>query len=176
MADNNQQDTNLEQDVAETADKAEESSEKELSEQEKIENELEDKNNQLLRLAAEYDNFRKRSQKERECAYNDAKSMVLSELLPILDNIDRAKEISDITSEDYKKGIDMTFKQIDEIFEKMEVESFGEPKEQFDPNIHNAVMHIDDENYGENEITDVFVKGYKMGDKVLRPAMVKVAN
>jgi len=146
------------------------------TQEEKLQKELDEKNEQYLRLAAEYDNFRKRSQKEREGVFSDAKSMVLAELLPVLDNFDRANEITDVSSEDYKKGIEMTFTQLVELFSKLGVESFGAPNDQFDPNIHNAVMHIEDENFGDNTITEVFVKGYKMGDKVLRPAMVKVAN
>lgn len=176
MAENNQQDINLEEDVAQEVQDETSSNETEVTLEEKLHNELADKNNQLLRLAAEYDNFRKRSQKEREDAYSSAKASVITELLPVLDNIDRANEITDVTSEDYKKGIDMTFNQIADVFTKLSVESFGEPKDQFDPNIHNAVMHVEDENFGENEVTDVFVKGYKMGERILRPAMVKVAN
>ncbi len=142
----------------------------------KLQKELNDLNDKYLRLAAEYDNFRKRSQKERETVFSDAKSSVLTELLPVIDNYDRANEITDTTLEEYKKGIDMTFSQLLQTFEKLGVESFGVPNDKFDPNIHNAVMHIEDDNFEENTITDVFVKGYKMGDKILRPAMVKVAN
>lgn len=148
----------------------------EISEEERLSQELLEKNEQLLRLAAEYENFRKRSQKEKESAFSDAKLMVVVELLPVLDNIDRAREIGDVTLEEYKKGIDMTFSQMDGILEKLCIESFGSPNDKFDPNQHSAVMHIKDENFDENVIADVFVKGYKMGEKILRPAMVKVAN
>ncbi|NCC87749.1 MAG: nucleotide exchange factor GrpE [Clostridia bacterium] len=146
------------------------------TQEEKLQKELDENKDKYLRLAAEYDNFRKRSQKERETLYSDAKAMVIAEFLPVLDNFNRANEITDVVSEDYKKGIDMTFAQLVELFSKFGVESFGELDEQFDPNIHNAVMHMDDESFGENTITEVFMKGYKMGGKVLRPAMVKVAN
>ena len=148
----------------------------EQNQEQELKKQLDEANDKYLRLAAEYDNFRKRSQKERESVYSDAKASVLAELLPVLDNFDRANEIEDTISEEYKKGIDMTYSQLIQIFEKLGVECFGVPNDQFDPNIHNAVMHVEDENFAENSITDVFVKGYKIGDKILRPAMVKVAN
>ncbi len=147
-----------------------------LTVEEELQKELDEKNEQYLRLAAEYDNFRKRSQKEKECIYSDARAMVIAEILPVLDNYDRASENVDSSTEDYKKGVDMIFSQFIEILEKMDVESFGKPNDEFDPNIHNAVMHIEDDNFGENSIAEVFLKGYKIGDKILRPAMVKVAN
>lgn len=141
-----------------------------------LEAELAETKERLLRTLAEYDNFRKRSQKEKEQAYGDSKASVLSELLPVLDNFERAANNSDAPAEDYKKGIDMIFNQFSEVFKKLGVEAFGEKGEQFDPNIHNAVMHSDDENEPENTITDVFTKGYKMGDRIIRAAIVKVVN
>lgn len=172
-----EKDIGLKKDSTQTSKSEVKAEEKvEITLEEKLQNEVDETKNQLLRVAAEYENFRKRSQKEKESTFTNAKAMVITELLPVLDNIDRAKENSDVGSEDYKKGIDMTFKQIEDVFEKLKVESFGEPKDKFDPNIHSAVMHVEDENFGENEITDVFQKGYKLGEKVLRPAMVKVAN
>ena len=92
------------------------------------------------------------------------------------DNFDRIFANPDITFEDYKKGVEMTFKQFENVFKDLKVEPFGEEGEEFDPNFHNAVMHSEDENLGENVITNVFAKGYKIGDKVIRPAMVAVAN
>lgn len=153
-----------------------ETQEKEVSDLEKTEAQLKEANDKFLRTLAEYDNYRKRSQKEKEQAYNDSKASVLSELLPVMDNFDRAASNKDASEEDYKKGIDMIFNQFNDIFKKMGVEPFGEKGEQFDPNIHNAVMHIDDENEEDNVIVDVFTKGYKLGERVLRPAIVKVAN
>lgn len=137
---------------------------------------LKEANEKFLRTLAEYDNYRKRSQKEKEQAYGDAKASVLSELLPVIDNFDRAASNSEASFEDYKKGIDMIFSQFTDILAKAGVEAFGEKGDSFDPNIHNAVMHIEDENEEENTVTDVFSKGYKLGERILRPAIVKVAN
>ena len=134
------------------------------------------KRDQLLRMAAEYDNFRKRSQREKDALYGDCKSSVIKELLPVIDNFDRIFANPDAGFEDYKKGVEMTFKQFTETFKKLGVEAFGEVGEEFDPNIHNAVMHTEDESLGENVITNVLAKGYRLGDKIIRPAMVAVAN
>lgn len=149
---------------------------KEESNEEKLQKELAEKSDQLLRIAAEYDNFRKRSQREKDALYIDCKASVIKELLPVADDFDRIFANPDITFEDYKKGVEMTFKQFENVFKDLKVESFGEEGEEFDPNFHNAVMHSEDENLGENVITNVFAKGYKIGDKVIRPAMVSVAN
>ena len=161
---------------AEKTDNVEIEVEKEVSEAESLASQLKDVNDRLLRTLAEYDNFRKRSQKEKEAAYSDSKALVLAELLPVMDNFERAAENKNASPEDYMKGIDMIYNQFSEVFKKLGVESFGEKGDSFDPNLHNAVMHEDDENEKENVITDVFSKGYKLGDKILRPAMVKVAN
>ena len=150
--------------------------EKKESNEEKLQKELAEKSDQLLRIAAEYDSFRKRSQREKDALYVDCKASVIKELLPVADNFDRIFANPDITFEDYKKGVEMTFKQFENVFKDLKVESFGEEGEEFDPNFHNAVMHSEDENLGENVITNVFAKGYKIGDKVIRPAMVAVAN
>lgn len=141
-----------------------------------MQKELDAQKDQYLRLAAEYDNFRKRSQREREAAFNDSKAAVLTEILPVIDNFERAAQNKEASYEDFQKGIDMTFQQLMEIFTKLGAEPFGEAGEPFDPNIHNAVMHVEDEALDENVVTDVFSKGYKLGDRVLRHAMVKVAN
>lgn len=129
-----------------------------------------------IRTLAEYDNYRKRTAKEKEGTYNDAKAMCMTELLPVLDNFDRALSVESSDAESYKKGVEMIHTSFCEILKKLGVEAFGEAGEQFDPNFHNGVMHIEDENFGENVIAQVFSKGYKIGDKVLRPAMVQVAN
>lgn len=149
---------------------------KEPTEEEKMQAQLSEANDKFLRTLAEYDNYRKRSQKEKEQAYGDSKAAVLSEFLPVLDNFDRAANNKEASLEDYQKGIDMIFTQFNDIFKKLGVEAFGEKGEDFDPNFHQAVMHIDDENEKDNVIVDVFTKGYKMGDRILRPAIVKVAN
>lgn len=165
-----------EEDKKENKEVKEEKKTKEESSEEKLQKQLAEKSDQLLRIAAEYDNFRKRSQREKDALYVDCKASVIKELLPVADNFDRIFANPDITFEDYKKGVEMTFKQFETVFKDLKVESFGEEGEEFDPNFHNAVMHSEDENLGENVITNVFAKGYKIGDKVIRPAMVAVAN
>lgn len=149
---------------------------KETSETEALQAQLNEANEKFLRTLAEYDNYRKRSIKEKEQAYGDSKAAVLTELLPVLDNFERAASNKEASLEDYQKGIDMIFNQFNDILKKAGVEAFGEKGDEFDPNIHSAVMHIDDENEKENVIVDVFSKGYKLGDRVLRAAVVKVAN
>ncbi len=129
-----------------------------------------------IRTLAEYDNYRKRSTKEKEGIYTDAKAMCLSELLGVVDNFERALAVSDSDFESYKKGTEMIYTSLMEVFKKLGVETFGEAGEEFDPNFHNGVMHIDDPELAENVIAEVFVKGYRFGDRVLRPATVKVAN
>ncbi len=129
-----------------------------------------------IRTLAEYDNFRKRSAREKESTWLEAKASCLGELLPILDNFDRALGVTDSDFESYKKGVEMIYQGLTETLRKLGVEAFGEEGDEFDPNFHSAVMHIDDESLGENVLAQVFSKGYKIGDKVLRPAMVKVAN
>ena len=129
-----------------------------------------------LRLAADYDNFRKRSQKEKQDIYTNSKADVIKELLPILDNIDRAEENKEASFEDYKKGIDLIFAQFAQLLEKTGVESFGARGDEFDPNIHNAVMTVEDDTLGENTVAQVFTKGYKLGDRIIREAVVQVAN
>lgn len=150
--------------------------EDEKDEQSDIEKQLRDTKDQLLRTAAEYANFRARSAKEKEQTYSNAKGNVVAEILPSIDNLERAlaQENSDYKS--LRKGLEMTINSLMAALEKMGVKAFGEVGEQFDPNLHHAVMHIDDESLGENVITDVFQKGYKINDKVVRPAMVKTAN
>ena len=129
-----------------------------------------------IRTLAEYDNYRKRTAKEKEGTWIDAKAVCLAELLPMLDNFDRALGVTDSDFESYKKGVEMIYTNFCEILKGLGVEAFGEAGETFDPNFHNGVMHIEDESLGENVIAQVFSKGYKIGDKVLRPAMVQVAN
>lgn len=148
----------------------------EPSKEEELQKQLDEKNDQLLRTLAEYDNFRKRSQREKEALYAECKASVINALLPVADNFDRIFANPDGTLEDYKKGVEMTFKQFSDVFKNLGIEAFGEVGEEFDPNFHNAVMHTEDDSVGENTITNVLVKGYKLGDKVIRPAMVAVAN
>lgn len=144
--------------------------------EEKLTAELNETKDRLLRVMAEYDNFRKRSQKEKEMAYGDTKASTIGEFLPVYDNFMRAMSAEATDLDSFKKGMEMIFNQYGETFKKLGVESFGEKGETFDPNIHNAVMHGEDENLPENSISDVFSTGYKMGDRVIRPAIVKVVN
>ena len=128
-----------------------------------------------LRLAADYDNFRKRSAKEKETLYAAGKADAVEKLLPVYDNLERALNQA-TTDEAYKKGVEMTMTQLVSILNGLGVEIFGEIGETFDPNIHNAVMHTEDESLGENVISQVFQKGFKLGEKIVRFAMVQVAN
>jgi len=129
----------------------------------------------FLRLAADYDNFRKRTAKEKEQSYSNGKSDAVEKLLPVYDNLERAMNQP---TEDaaYKKGVEMTFNQLVQIFTGLGVEIFGAPGDAFDPNLHNAVMHTEQEDVPENTITQVFQKGFKLGEKIVRFAMVQVAN
>jgi len=144
--------------------------------EEKLQKELDEKNEQFLRLCAEYDNFRKRSQKEKQDIYSSSQAELIKELLPVFDNFDRAANNKEANAEDYKKGIDLIFNQFGEILKKLGVESYGERGDEFDPNIHNAVMTVEDDELGENVIASVFSKGYKFGDRIVREAVVQVAN
>lgn len=127
-----------------------------------------------MRMIAEYDNYRKRSAKEKESCYAEAYADVLKALLPVLDNLERASLYGE--SENVAKGVELTLRSFREIFEKLGVHEIETSGIGFDPNIHYAVMHVEDENYGESEIVEVLQKGYAKGDKILRFAMVKVAN
>ena len=148
---------------------------KEESNEEKLQKQLAEKSDQLLRIAAEYDNFRKRSQKEREGLYADIKADTLLKFLPVYDNLERA--LSTPTSDEaYRKGVVMTMVQFNQTLEKLGITEIPALGEKFDPNVHNAVMHVEDESLGENEVVEVFQKGFKLNDKVIRFAMVKVAN
>ena len=138
------------------------------------ETELGEQNDKYMRMMAEYDNFRKRSAKEKEGTYADAYADALTSIIPIIDNLERAVGVTD--AEGVLKGLEMTLKGASEALTKMGVEAFGSEGDAFDPNIHNAVMMVDDENHKEGEIVSVFQKGYRKGDKIIRYAMVTVAN
>ena len=164
------------------ADKAEEKKPEEKKSKEKKEEkkpdlkaELDTLNDKYLRICAEYDNFRKRSQKEKDSLYGDVKAETLKKFLPVYDNLVRALAQS-TEDEAYRRGVEMIMNQFNVTMEKLgvtEIECLGK---KFDPAFHNAVMHVEDEEKGENEIVEVFQKGFMMGDKVIRFAMVKVAN
>ena len=138
------------------------------------ESELVEQNDKYMRMMAEYDNFRKRSAKEKEGTYADAYADALSSIIPIIDNLERAVGVTD--ADGVLKGLEMTLKGASEALTKMGVEAFGAEGDAFDPNIHNAVMMVDDDNHKEGEIVSVFQKGYRKGDKIIRYAMVTVAN
>ena len=128
-----------------------------------------------LRLAAEFDNFRKRTVKEKEASYGNGKADTLAKLLPVYDNLERA--LNQPTEDAaYKKGVELTMAEFEKIFTSLGVEVFGAPGDEFNPELHNAIMHTEDPELGENTISMVFQKGARIGDKVIRFAMVQVAN
>lgn len=134
----------------------------------------EEMKDKYLRTLAEYDNYRKRTAKEREGIYADAYADCVQNLLPLLDNLERASQFTE--GDQVAQGVKMILGTLPDILGKMNVRAFGAPGDTFDPTIHNAVMHVDDEQYGEGEIVEVFQQGYKYGDKIIRYAMVRVAN
>ena len=142
---------------------------------EKLQAELEKKNDLLLRTAAEFDNYKKRTEREKTGIAEYARAGIIKKLLPIIDNVERSKG-ADKESPDYLKGVELIIKQFESLEESLEITEIAKPGDKFDPNFHEAVMHIEDENLGENEIAEVLQKGYKTGDTVIRAAMVKVAN
>ncbi len=146
-----------------------------LSEAEKAHSALREKEEQFLRLAAEYDNFRKRSQKEKDSAWQDARCETARAFLPVYDDLERAlkQETADAA---FKKGVEMTMTELKKVLEKLGIQEIPALGESFDPNLHNAVMHVEDESAGENQVVEVFQSGFRAGEKVLRFAMVKVAN
>lgn len=169
----------VEETIQDAAQPTEETPSEEISADKKrieeLEKQLGEEKDKYLRVAAEYDNFRKRSVNDRLNAVVDAQAKVITEILSVIDNFERAMD-AECTDENYKKGVEMIFKQYTGILDKLgvaEIKALGEP---FDPNIHHAVNQVEDENFGENTVCQVFQKGYKLGDKVIRCAMVVVAN
>ena len=156
-------------------DQQQSSEQQEPSEEEKLKKELEESKDKYLRLMAEYDNFRKRSAKERLELSATVKGNTIGEILPVFDNFERALA-AETQDTNYKAGVEMIFKQFGDMLTKLGVEIIDPIGQTFDPNIANAVNQIEDENLGENEVAQVFQKGYKIGDKVIRYAMVVVAN
>ena len=170
----NPQETKAEEAPQEKATKKEKKAKKE-SELEKLKAELEQKNDILLRTAAEFDNYKKRTEREKSGVAEYARAGIIKQLLPILDNIDRASG-ADKESPDYIKGLELIVKQLEGLSDKLGIEEIAKQGDTFDPNLHEAVMHIEDENLGESVIAEVLQKGYKTGDTIIRHAMVKVAN
>ena len=138
-----------------------------------LEEEIKEKDDKYLRMAAEYDNFRRRSREEREAAYGSAMADTVAELLPIIDNLERA---AGFEGDKVAEGLKMISASVGTVLEKLGVETFGVPGDTFDPNLHNAVMHEESDEYGDGEIIEVFQKGYKKGNRIIRFAMVKSAN
>ena len=161
--------------VEETAEETAAEPAAEPSELEKLQEQYKQEHDAYLRLAAEFDNFRKRSQKEKDNIYQDAKADTIAKILPVFDNLERAVN-QPTEDEAYKKGVEMIMSGLREVMKDMSITEFGEVGDAFDPNLHNAVMHTEDESLGENVISQVFQKGFKVGDRVLRFAMVQVAN
>lgn len=145
------------------------------TELEKAQKALAAEHDKYLRLAAEYDNFRKRSIKEKDARYADAKADTVGKFLPVYDNLERALA-NETSDEAYKKGVELIMAELKKIMTGLGVEEFGESGDAFDPNAHNAVMHVENEELGENVIAQVFQKGFRIGDKVIRHAVVQVAN
>lgn len=179
---NKQETAEQENAQAEEAVKTEETAEdttaapKEESAEEKLQKQLDELNDRYMRMAAEYDNYRKRVAKERDMIRSEATGKALSAILPIYDNLERAlaQETEDT---EYKKGVEMTARQFESALDSLGVEIISaEPGTEFDPTVHNAVMHMEDESLGENCIAECFQKGFRHGDKIIRTAMVKVAN
>jgi len=145
-----------------------------LEEIERLKEEIKEKDDKHLRMAAEYDNFRRRSREEKDATYEVAMSDTVSEFLAVIDNLERAAYYDDAAK--VKEGLVMIAKSVESVFSKLGIEEVGRVGDKFDPNLHNAVMHVDDESYGEGEIIEVFQKGYKKGGRIIRFAMVKTAN
>ena len=174
---NNDQNQVPEETKEETPEEVTEASQEkqESSQEEALQQALREQEDKYLRLLAEYDNYRKRTTKEKESIWNDAKADAASAFLPVYDNLERALK-QETADEAYKKGVEMTMTQLRSVLEKLgitEIPALGQP---FDPTLHNAVMHIEDESLGENIVAEVFQAGFKLGDKVIRFSMVKVAN
>ena len=143
---------------------------------EETQEELKKQKELLLRTAAEYDNYRKRTEREKSGVYADATAAAVVEFLAVADNLSRALEQKDCSAEDLRKGVEMVSAQLTSALTKLGVTEMGKEGEAFNPDFHNAVSHVDDENAGENTIAQVFQKGYQIGDKIVRHAMVQVAN
>lgn len=150
--------------------------ENEESPEQKLKKELDSQKDLYLRLAAEYDNYRKRTTNEKASIYSDATARAVSEILTVADSLTMAVKAAESAPDEFKKGIELVDAQMKTALEKLNVEGFGAVEEEFNPDLHNAVSTVDDENLGKNVIAQVFQKGYKIGDKIIRHAMVQVAN
>lgn len=175
MAEENKENITENKPVKEEKPVKEKKKNKKEEEIEKLKAEINAKHDLLLRTAAEFDNYKKRTERERLSTAEYSKASVIKTLLPVLDNVARASAV-DANSPEYVKGIEMIVKQLLSLSDKLGLVSLANAGDKFNPEIHEAVMHIEDENFGENEIAEVLQQGYKIGDTVIRTAMVKVAN
>ncbi|MEA5136972.1 MAG: nucleotide exchange factor GrpE [Candidatus Fimivivens sp.] len=164
-----------EENVEEKANGAKSKEPSERTELEKLQDDYAALNDKYLRLMAEYDNFRKRSQRERDAIYPEATAAAATAFLNVADNFERALA-AECADAEYKKGTELTYQSLMEAFSKLKVEKFGEIGDAFDPNRHNAVMHVEDDSVENETVVEVFQKGYLMGERIIRHAMVKVAN
>ncbi len=162
------------EEVVESEDKAPETVSKE--EYDKLKDEFDTQKDQFLRMAAEYDNFRKRTEKEKLAAFDNALAATVEAFLPVADSFNLALTSTEGASEEFMKGLDMINKQLENAFKKLNVEQFGERGEQFDPQLHDAVSRVDDDELEEDYIASVYQKGYRVGDKIIRHAMVIISN
>lgn len=167
--------TSAEETKVEEAASEPETEQAEVKENATAKEEIADEHDRFLRLIAEYDNFRKRSARERENIYTDVRVDTVTKFLPVYDNLQRAMN-TQTSDEAYKKGVEMTFNQLRQVMTALGVEEIPAEGEKFDPTVHNAVMHVEDESVGENVIVEEFQKGFKLGEKIIRFSMVKVAN
>lgn len=158
------------------ADKKKSKKDKSAEKIKELEKALEEEKDKRMRLAAEYDNYRKRTSAEKLGIYDDATAKTVEELLPVADSLTMAMQNLEGAPEEFKKGIELVANQLKTSLEKLNVEAFCEAGDDFDPNLHNAVAKIESEEFGENKVSAVFQKGYKKGDKIIRHAMVQVAN
>ncbi|MCI6652902.1 MAG: nucleotide exchange factor GrpE [Ruminococcus sp.] len=161
---------------AETTEAEEKDEAKEPTKEEKLAEELKKQKDSYMRLAAEYDNYRKRTQQEKLGIYDDATAKAVEQLLPMADALQMAIQNAKDAPEEFTKGLEMIQNQFKTSMEKLKVESFGEIGDEFDPNLHNAISKIDSEELGENQLSAIYQKGFKIGDKIIRHAMVQVAN
>ena len=162
--------------ATESAEKTEAAAVENNDELEKLKTEFETQKDQFMRMAAEYDNFRKRTEKEKLATYDNAVAATVEAFLPVVDNFALALASEAEVSDEFKKGLEMIQKQLDNAFEKLNVVSFGERGDEFDPELHNAIARTSDEELEEDRIATVYQKGYKIGDKIIRHAMVQLSE
>jgi len=175
---NNEQEilNEAENEVKEEVEAAEDAQAEEVSKEAEAEAKMAQMKDQLLRTMAEFDNYRKRTTKEKEQIFNRGMSYVVEAILPVIDNFERALSAAKDRDDNFVKGVEMTYNQMLSALKNLGVEQMDSLGQTFDPHFHDAMQHVEDEQYGENEIVEVFQKGYMLNDQVIRPSLVKVAN